>query len=61
MRAAESTKNINSVANATLPPKSDIDVRPVILFVFEHGAKMKDFLKERRQPREQLCQRINED
>jgi hypothetical protein len=44
-----------------LPPKSDIDVRPVILFVFEHGAKMKDFLKERRQPREQLCQRINED
>jgi hypothetical protein len=58
MRAADSTKNIN--ANATLP-KTDIDVRPVIAFVFEHGAKMKDFLKERRLNREELCERVSED
>lgn len=59
MRAADSTKNIN--ANACLPPKTDIDVRPIIAAVFEHGAKMKDFLRERRLGREELCGRVSED
>lgn len=61
MRAADSTKNINLNAATIAPQKNDIDVRPVIIFVFEHGPRMKDFLKERRLNREDACTRVSED
>jgi hypothetical protein len=41
MKPAESAKTIT----ANVAVKNDIDVRPVITFVFEHGAKLKELLK----------------
>ncbi len=61
MRAADSTKNINPNPAVVYQQKNDIDARPVILFVFEHGPRMKDFLKERRLNREEVCGRVSED
>lgn len=44
MKAAESAKTITT----NIAPKTDIDVRPIITFVFDHGSKMKELLKEKR-------------
>jgi hypothetical protein len=57
MRAAESTKNIT----AGVAARSDIDVRPIISFVFEHGTKMKELLRERKLSKEEFCVRVGED
>lgn len=57
MKAAESTKTITT----NIAPKTDIDVRPIITFVFDHGSKMKELLKEKRLNKEDYHERISED
>lgn len=54
MKAAESAKTITT----NIAPKADIDVRPIITFVFDHGSKMKDLFKEKRLSKEDYHERI---
>ena len=57
MKAVESAKTITT----NIAPKTDIDVRPIITFVFDHGSKMKELLKEKRLSKEDYHERISED